>query len=64
MGGDVLTSLLVIHPRTIDHMVWKEGWCNGGDFGLRQNDSSYITQDIFDNDRVFHPDMNISISSE
>jgi hypothetical protein len=26
MAGDVLTPLLVIHRRTIDHEVWEEGW--------------------------------------
>jgi hypothetical protein len=46
MAGDVPSPLLVIRRRTIDHEVWEEGWHDGEDFALRQNDSSYVTQDI------------------
>jgi hypothetical protein len=35
MAGEVLTPLLVIHRRTIDHEVWEKGWRDGEDFVLR-----------------------------
>jgi hypothetical protein len=46
----VLTPLLVIHRCTIDDAVWEEGWRDGADLVLRQNDTRYVTQDIFDDD--------------
>jgi hypothetical protein len=49
MGSDLLIPFLVIHRHTIDRAVWEEGWRNSADFVSRQNDSPYVTQDIFDN---------------
>jgi hypothetical protein len=46
MAGDVVTPLLIIHLRTIGSTLWEEGWRNGENFVMSQNDSSYGTQDI------------------
>jgi hypothetical protein len=45
MAGDVLAPLLVIHRGIIERAI-----CDGDDedFVLRQNDSLYMTQEIFD----------------
>jgi hypothetical protein len=47
MTGDPLMPLLVIYRKTIDDVVWEEGWRNGQDFLVRSNDTSDATQDIF-----------------
>jgi hypothetical protein len=47
MAGDALMPLLVIHQRTIDVAVWKEGWRDGQDFMIRSNDAPYVTRPIF-----------------
>jgi hypothetical protein len=47
MAGDALMPLLIIHRRTIDAVVWEEGWRDGQDFMIRSNDTSYDTRSIF-----------------
>jgi hypothetical protein len=47
MADGVLTSLLVIHGKTVDDAVWEDGWRDWQDFLSRSNDSSYVTRPIF-----------------
>jgi hypothetical protein len=48
MAGDVLTPLLVIHPKTVDDAVLEDVWRDGQDFLIRSNDTSYMTHPIFE----------------